>query len=138
MLRAMPEDLPLALFEKRRLLHGRGQEPHRARAAAGFVAAGRLAEALEFLDRGPDAKLLEEVRRRAVLAGDAFALFHACRLLRAEAAASEWRDLATRAEMAGRFYDAVNALERAGEPEKAEALRLAKCPEFRPFKPAGK
>jgi len=134
----VPEDIPLGLAEKRRILYGRGQEDRRAAVAAALVARGRLAEALEFLERTRDERLLAEVRRRAVLAGDAFALSRAAQILKAEPDPSEWRALATRAELAGRFFDAVNALERAGDAEGSGALRLQRCPDFRPFRPAGK
>jgi hypothetical protein len=124
--------------EKRRLLYGRGLEAERARVARSLVHAGRLAEAMEYIEKAKDDALLAEVRRAAVLAGDAFSLLRACQILRVEPEAAEWRDLAARAEAAERWYDAVNALERAGEQEKADALRAQRCPEFRPFKPAGK
>jgi hypothetical protein len=78
------------------------------------------------------------VRREAVRAGDAFSLTRACQILRVEADPSEWRELAANAERAERWFDAVNALERAGDAEKSEALRAERCPEFKPFRPAGK
>jgi hypothetical protein len=134
----VPEAPPEDFLEKRRLLYGRGMESRRAAAARALVAKGRLAGALELLERGPDKGVLEEIRRRAVEAGDAFSLARACQLLDAPSTADEWRSLAERAERRERFYDAVNALERAGDAEKAEALRAAKCPEFRVFKPSGK
>lgn len=134
MAEAPPEDIR----EKRRLLYGKGMEARRTEAARSLVAKGRLAEALELLERARERPLLEDVRRRAVEAGDAFSLGRACQLLEAPPDPAEWRSLAERAERRERFYDAVNALERAGDAEKAEALREARCPEFRPFKPAGK
>ena len=124
--------------EKRRLLYGKGQEAARAAAGAALLGAGRLADALEYLERTKGAEPLAEVRRAAVRAGDFFSLVRACQILKAEPDAGEFRELAAEAERRERFYDAVNALERAGEAEKAEALRQARCPDFRPFRPAGK
>jgi hypothetical protein len=131
---APPDDLPT----KRRLLYGKGMETRRAAVAKALIAAGRLAESLEYLERKRERPLLEEARRRAVEAGDAFSLQRSCQLLEAPATPDEWRTLAERAERRERYYDAVNALERAGDAEKAEALRAAKCPDYAPFRPAGK
>jgi hypothetical protein len=134
----MPEPIPTELLEKRRILYAKGQEKRRAALAAVLASKGRLAEALEYLERGREEAVLHQVRKAAVMAGDAFALSRSCQILKVDVDPSEWRDLAARAEAAGKYLDAVNAWEKAGEAEKAETLRLAKCPEFRPFKPAGK
>jgi hypothetical protein len=134
----VPDAPPDDFVEKRRLLYGRGMESRRAAAAKDLIAKGRLAAALELLERGPDRATLEDVRRRAVEAGDAFSLQRASQLLETPASADDWRALAEKAERRERYYDAVNALERAGDAEKAEALRAARCPDFKPFKPAGK
>ena len=134
----MPGPLPDDLPTRRRLLYGKGLEAERAATAERFVEAGRLAEALEFLERGRENPLHEKVRRRAAEAGDAFSLQRAAQILEAAATPDEWRDLARRAESRERWYDAVNALERAGDAEKAAALRAARCPDYSPFRPAGK
>ena len=134
----MSEPVPVELLEKRRILYAKGQEKRRAALAATLTAKGRLAEALEYLERGREETVLHQVRQAAVLAGDAFALSRACQILKVDADPAEWRGLAARAEGAGKYFDAVNAWEKAGEAEKAETLRLSRCPEFRPFKPAGK
>lgn len=134
----MPDAIPVEFQEKRRLLYGKGMAARRAAVAGKLADAGRLAESLEYLERDRDAAALGRVRREAVRAGDGFSLVRSCQLLRAEPDPSEWRELAANAEGAGKWYDAVNALERAGDAEKAEAVRAARCPGFRPFKPAGK
>jgi hypothetical protein len=110
----------------------------RAEAANRLLGQGRIAEALEILERTKDAGALDRARRDAVRAGDVFALARTCQILKAEAAASEWRELSQNAERAERWFDAVKALERAGDPEASEAIRAARCPDFRPLKPAGK
>lgn len=134
----MPESaMPEEFQEKRRVLYGKGLDDRRARAADAYLSAGRLADALEFLERTKDAAGLERARRDAVRAGDAYSLARACQILHVEAAASEWKELAENGRRAERWYDAVNALGRAGDAEGAEALRAEKCPDFRPFKPAG-
>ncbi len=124
--------------EKRRLLYGKGLEGARAAAASAFLAKGRLAEALEFLERTKDENSLNRVRSEAVRAGDAISLARACQILRVEPTPAEWRELAQNAERAERWFDAVNALEKAGDLEKSEALRVARCPDFKLFRPAGK
>lgn len=134
----MAEAAPLDFLEKRRILYGKGMERRRLSVAARLADEGRLAEALEYLERERDEALLQRLRREAVLAGDAFVLARSCQLLRAAADPSEWRDLARYAEGKERWFDAVNALERAGDLEKSEELRAARCPGFRPFRPAGK
>ncbi len=134
----MVEPVPDDLFERRRLLYGKGAERTRAAAARTLLAAGRLSEALEMLERGGDPGVVAEVRRAAVAKGDAFALQRAAQLLREEVPPGDWRSLAARAEAAGRHYEAIRALEKAGDAEAAEAMRLKHHPEYVPFKPVGK
>ena len=88
-----------------------------------------MAESLEYLEHTKDPDTLGKARREAVRRGDAFSLARACQILRAEPAPEEWRELAANAGAAGRFLDAVNALERAGDADGAEALRAAGQPE---------
>jgi hypothetical protein len=135
----VPESpMPEEFLEKRRLLHGKGLDAKRAAAAGAFLGAGRIAEALEILERTRDAGALARARKDAVRAGDVFSLSRACQILRVEADAAEWRELAENARKGERWYDAVNALERSGDAAAAEALRAEKCPDFKPFKPSGK
>ena len=134
----MPDPVPLELAEKRRLLYGKGLDRERAAAVSALIGKGRLAEALEILDRTREAGPLDQVRRDAVRAGDLFSLVRACQILKVDPDPAELRDLAGNAERAERWYDAVNALARAGDAEKSDALRLARCPDFQPFKPANK
>ncbi len=135
----MPEEPVVVDFqEKRHLLYGKGLDARRTAAAAALLVKGRLAEALEILERTKGPEPLQRVRRDAVRAGDAFSLSRACQILRVEADPSEWRELAANAERAERWYDAVNALDRVGDLEKSEALRTARCPDFKPFRPTGK
>ena len=136
--RTVPDPSPLELADKRRLLYGKGLDAERAAVVKALVGKGRLAEALEILDRTKDAASLGQVRKDAVRAGDLFSLVRSCQILKVDADPAELRELAGIAERAGRFYDAVNALARAGDAEASEALRQAKCPDFQPFKPANK
>jgi hypothetical protein len=130
--------IPLELADKRRLLYAKGIDRERSAVVEALIARGRLAEALEILDRTREPVALGKVRGDAVKAGDYFSLNRSCQILKAEPAPAELRDLAANAERASRFYDAVNALVRAGDAEKAEALRAARCPDFQPFRPANK
>ena|SRR5690349_1390578 len=134
----MARPVPLELAEKRRLLYARGLDRERSAVVRELVGAGRLAEALEILDRTKDADALAEVRRAAVGAGDLFSLVRACQVLKSDPTPAELGELAGRAERAERWFDAVNAFDRAGDAERAEAVRAARCPDYRPFKPAGK
>jgi hypothetical protein len=134
----MADAAPLDLQEKRRLLHGKGMERKQAAAAEALLREGRLGEACEYLEHNRDAALLRRVRREAVERGDPFGLARACALLREEASPEEWRGTADRARRDGRFYEAIRSLEKAGDAEAAEALRLETHPDYRPFRPAGK
>jgi hypothetical protein len=136
--RGVATPIPDDLFERRRILYARDGGARIQAAAKELLQSGRLAESLEFLERAKDLALLNDARRRAIEAGDAFSLRRAGSLLEAEPTADEWRTLSARAEAKERWFDAVNALERAGDVEKAEELRAARCPDFRPFKPANK
>lgn len=134
----MAEPFPIEFQPKRHLLYGKGLAAKRKAAAEGLIAKGRLAEALEYLEHTRDPAALAAIRREAVKAGDAFSLARACQILKAAPEPAEWRELSAAAERRERWFDAVNALERAGDAEAAEALRAARCPEFRPFRPTGK
>lgn len=134
----MAKSLPVDFNEKRRVLYGKGQEKVLLKTAEGFLAEGRLAEALEFLERNRDVAMLDRVARAAVDRGDAFSLGRSLQLAGETADADRWRTLAANAERAERWYDAIRALERAGDEERAEELRQAHHPDYKPFKPAGK
>ncbi len=136
--RTVNDPVPLELAEKRHLLYGKGLDRQRASVVNALLAKGRLAEALEILDRTKEAGALDQVRRDAVKAGDLFSLVRACQILRTDPTPPELRELAGIAERAGRYYDAVNALARSGDAEASETLRLSKCPDFQPFRPANK
>ena len=136
--RTVADPIPLELGEKRHLLYGKGLERGRASVVAGLIGKGRLAEALEYLERSRDAGALDQVRRDAVRAEDLFSLVRCCQILKAEAAPAELRELAANAQRAERWYDAVNAFARAGDAEASEALRVERCPDYQPFKPANK
>ncbi len=134
----MPDAVPVEFREKRRILYSPSLDRRRREVASALVREGRLAESLEYLEKTRDEGLLAEVRRLAVSAGDVFTLLRACQILKAEPDPPEWRALAECAERAERYCDAVNAWERAGDPAKGEEVRALRCPDFRPFKPAGK
>ena len=136
--RGVATPVPDDIVERRRILYARDGKDRIAAAAGSLLQAGRIAEALEFLERAKDQALLADARRRAVDAGDAFALKRACSILGAEASPDEWRSLAARAEAKERWFDAVNAYERAGDVEKSDEVRANRCPDYRPFKPANK
>jgi hypothetical protein len=126
------------MLERRRILYARDGQARIAAAARSLLEAGRVAEALEFLERAKDPALLADARRRAIDAGDAFALKRACSILGSDASPDEWRALAARAGAKERWFDAVNAYERAGDVEKSDEVRAQRCPDYRPFKPANK
>lgn len=134
----MADPIPLEFQDKRLVLHGKGRESERRAAAEALLAKGRLAEALEYLERTRDEVPLRRARAEAVRTGDLFSFARANQILKSDAQPAEWRELAEAAKRAERWYEAVSALERAGDQEAADALRAEKCPDYRPFKPSGK
>ena len=134
----MATTVPDDVLERRRILYAREGKARIMAAAQSLLQAGRIAEALEFLERAKDPALLADAKRRSVDAGDAFGLKRACSILDADASPDEWRALAARAEAKERWFDAVNAYERAGDVEKSDEVRANRCPDYRPFKPANK
>jgi hypothetical protein len=134
----MARSVPVDFNDKRRILYGKSQEKAIHRTASDFLEAGRLSEALEFLERSREGALLQKVRAAAIERGDAFALSRCLQLMGDAGDPAEWNALAARAEATDRWYDAIRALERSGNTERSEALRMERHPDYRPFKPAGK
>ncbi len=134
----MADRIPLEFQEKRLVLHAKGRDAERRAAAEALLAQGRLAEALEYLERTRDEAGLKRARADAIRAGDLSSYARANQLLKSEAQPAEYREIAEAAKRAERWYEAVSALERAGDQEAADALRAEKCPDYKPFKPVGK
>ena len=134
----MADPIPREFPKKRRVLYAPNQQKAQEAAARALVKAGRLSEALEFLERWKSPETLEAVRREAVGRGDTFALQRVAQMLRIDPDPSEWRAVAAKARAEERHYDAIRALEKAGDMEESEALRLEKHPGYVPFRPQGK
>ncbi|MHC4923478.1 MAG: hypothetical protein ACYTG4_05300 [Planctomycetota bacterium] len=119
----MSDPAPLDYVSKRRILYAKGQEGARRAKAEEFIGAGRLSEALELLERVEDNDdLLNQVCDRAVENGDAFSLGRAGQLLRTEQDAAKWRALSEKALSIEKYFDAIRALEFAGDQEQADAM----------------
>src|SRR5687767_4534079 len=137
--RPMAAREPAHPLEKRDLLHA-GQ-PNRARIAAlvdKMASEGRWPEAIDYLEIAPDDGRIAKARADAIARGSAWLLQQVERISGKKAEPPEWVRLSESAARAERWRDAVRALASAGEAEKAEALRLEKCPDYDPFKPLGK
>lgn len=130
---------PTHPIEKRDLLHGDPPDTARiGRIANGMAGAGRFPEAVDYLEITRDAALLARAEADAVERGSAWLLQQVERIRGTKCAPETWVRLSEAAVAAERHVDAVRALRIAGRDEDAEALRLAKCPHYDPFKPLGK
>jgi hypothetical protein len=130
---------PAHPIEKRDLLHA--DKPNRARILGiteKLASAGRWPEAVDYLEITPDDAWLAKAEADATKRGSAWLLQQVERISGKKAAPEKWATVADSAVKQERWRDAVRALSMAGEAEKAEALRLERCPEYDPFKPLGK
>jgi len=130
---------PVHPIEKRDLLHA--DKPNRSR-ILGIVeklaGEGRWPEAIDYLEIAPEAAWLAKAETDAVTRGSAWLLSQVERIRGQKCDAATWARLSDAAARNERWRDAVRALSLAGEGERAEALRVEKCPEYEPFKPLGK
>ena len=132
----MAGSAPPNFREKRLVLYGeKASDDDRIRTAREFFAAERFGETLELLERATDDDLLSRVTDEAVRRGDTFLLLRAEKIRGREFERSLWREAARHAEGTGRFLDAHRAWTRAGEPERAEALRSSEIPAPEPAPP---
>jgi len=126
-------------LEKRELLHA---EPVNARKvdalARQLLDEGRHGELVDYLEVTRNPELAADVARVAVERGAAWLLAQADRVRGEKSPPDAWERLAAAAQSRERWYDAVRALEAAGKPDEAEALRQERCPDYEPFKPLGK
>ena len=90
-----------------------------------FARAGKLAQALMFYERTKDPARLEQVKKEAVRAGDAFLLHGVSRLAPDLVDQLEWREAGDRAMAEGKFLFARECYERSGDTDKAESARGA-------------
>lgn len=126
-------------LEKRDLLHADAPNAARIDAiAASMASEGRFPEAVDYIEISKNAALVEQAEADAVKRGSAWLLQQAERIRGRAAPPETWVRLSEAAQAAERWHDAVRALGIAGREADAEALRLAKCPEYEPFKPLGK
>jgi hypothetical protein len=126
-------------LEKRDLLHA--DPPHRARLdalARQLLSEERYGELVDYLEVTKDAALAAQVADVAVERGSAWLLAQVERVLGQRQGPEPWERLSASAAARERWFDAVRALEAAGKPEEAEALRQEHCPEYEPFRPLGK
>ncbi len=70
--------------------------------------------------------------------GSAWLLHQVDRIRGSKSAPETWARLAEAAKAVERWHDAVRALQAGGFEADAEALRVAQCPDYEPFKPLGK
>lgn len=130
---------PAHPIEKRDILHA--ENPGKGRVAgiaAKLANEGRWPEAIDYIEVIRDDALLARAQADAVKSGAAWLLQQVERIQGKKADPSVWEQLSDSAARAERWRDAVRALSLAGQPERAEALRLEKCPDYDPFKPLGK
>lgn len=130
---------PAHPLEKRDLLHA--EAPHRARVtgiAERLGGEGRWPEGIDYLEVVKDEALLAKAQTEAVATGSAWLLSQVERISGKKCDPAQWEKLSEAAARLERWRDAVRALSLGGQSERAEALRLEKCPDYDPFKPLGK
>ena len=88
-----------------------------------FVKAGKYPIAMMFFERSKDRGRLEQVKRDAIRMGDAFLLHGITRLVPDLVAPGEWREAGTAAHREGKLLFARDCFEKAGDAERASAVR---------------
>jgi hypothetical protein len=117
--RVLPRGIPDCL-KKRRLLNEKALDPALCRDyGERFLALGWWEDALEFFLKGADQGGLDKIREKALEAGDAHLL---ARVLGRKPDPDLWRRAAERALALGKLQFARQALESAGDRERAAAL----------------
>jgi len=124
---------------KRALLYSDKASEEQLNAAADrFIESERYSEALEFLELTRDAARLSRILDAALERGDTFLVLRVEKIGGDEIPADTWREIAAKAATLGKFYDAYRGYGRAGDEEKAEAIRAEHMPDYEPFRPDGK
>jgi len=88
-----------------------------------FVKAGKYPIAMMFYERSKDRARLEQVKKDAIRMGDAFLLHGITRLVPDLVEAGEWREAGNAAQREGKLLFARDCFEKAGDNEKAAAVR---------------
>jgi hypothetical protein len=88
-----------------------------------FLQAGNYPVALMFYERSKDRTRLARVKKDAVKMGDAFLLHAITRLVPDLVDAAEWRDAGVQAHRDGKLLFARDCYEKAGDVDKAAAVR---------------
>jgi hypothetical protein len=88
-----------------------------------FVKAGKYPIAMMFFERSKDRGRLEQVKKDAIRMGDAFLLHGITRLIPDLVEPREWRDAGDAAHREGKLLFARDCYEKAGDAEKAAAVR---------------
>jgi len=117
------QELP-GFWEKRKILFGPKTTPETMRQTGRrFMEAGRLDDALEFLERTDASDEVRQILRVAQERGDTALFLRAKKALREEPTEEELLAIARAAQAAGRLSMACVALVKAGRQEEAERLR---------------
>lgn len=114
----LPKGMPTCL-KKRRLLNEKELSPEMCRDyGEKFLALGWLEDALEFFQRGGYQEGLDQIKAHCLESGDAFLLG---RLVK-DGDPDLWRRVAEKALELGKVHFARQALEKAGDTDRAAAL----------------
>ena len=88
-----------------------------------FVQAGKYPVAMMFYERTKDRQRLGRVKTDALRMGDAFLLHGITRLIPDLVEPREWREAGDAAHREGKLFFARDCFEKAGDSEKAAAVR---------------
>lgn len=117
-----PNTLPTAI-EKRDIIHGKRKGADLRALGERFLEAGRLAEAIDFLERAEGGEIrLGQVRDLAVAAGDGFLLERIAKARPALIEPVTWERAGDAAIAAGKLRHAVRCFERAGPGAEAKLV----------------
>jgi hypothetical protein len=90
-----------------------------------FIASGKLAIALLFLERSKDKERLGRIKNQAISSGDAFLLHCVERIVPGLVQTGEWQEAGAQAMSSGKFLFARDCYEKAGDGEKSSEARSA-------------
>jgi hypothetical protein len=123
--------------EKTKRLYAKDATPASLSAQAEqYLAAGWLADAIDFFDRAKDVKGLEKVMARAIEEGDAFLLRRCLKCLGKEDKDGEWGRLAEKALELGKLMFAREGFRMAGDRKNLDLVDAMLKPPPPPDAPA--
>lgn len=89
-----------------------------------YLAAGALADALEFYAKAANSAGLQKIKDLALQSGDVFLFTGAAKALNSHPGNAEWENIAQKAAKLGKYAFSRHALEKANNAELLSALAI--------------